>query len=391
MTKLVSLKVRSESVKLENQTREFYGGKKKKGGFGQEDYKPQIPVRGGGACQREWAGHWKAEDRGLQDFLFERQRVGGTCAGWAAVVAFWSFVSGGGVARAVTCGARAERDVGDASPSTQLSGVRGALARPGIGCWEASTRRPLVAGSTERGPGRAGRGWGGSGGEGRRRRARASGRTQRRRRQSPKRSCEASLFPLPWASRGGHPGREPLRNRSPSPTALRTLGPILAFLLRLLHLGLDSGCCGEDVPPPGRGKKEEKMKKYRRALALVSCLSLCSLVWWVRGRPLGTSRGDERGSRSGHTPKSSRLFGLLGAPAPKPGTQRPPSSSSCGLRVVFWNLQSSSRERRGYWGSLFAFVLGYPITAVRAVWVVFRKLVSELLSFPVSSFAFVMR
>lgn len=144
----------------------------------------------------------------------------------------------------------------------------------------ASTRRPLVAGSTERGLERAGRGWRGSGGDGRRRRARASGLTQRRRRQSPERPCEeASLSALLWAFRGGRSGGKPLRSRSLSSTALRTLGPSLALLLRLLHLGLGSDCCGEDVPPPGRGKKEEKMKKYRRALALVSCLSLCSLVW----------------------------------------------------------------------------------------------------------------
>lgn len=75
----------------------------------------RAPVIGGGP--------FKAEGRGLQDFLFQRQQVGGTCAGRAAVVAFWSFVSGGGVARAETGGVRAERDVGDASPSIQLSRV----------------------------------------------------------------------------------------------------------------------------------------------------------------------------------------------------------------------------------------------------------------------------
>jgi hypothetical protein len=43
MTKLVSLKVRSESVKLENQTREFYGGKKKKAGSGRRTTSPRYP------------------------------------------------------------------------------------------------------------------------------------------------------------------------------------------------------------------------------------------------------------------------------------------------------------------------------------------------------------
>uniref|UniRef100_A0A2K6EW47 SUN domain containing ossification factor n=1 Tax=Propithecus coquereli TaxID=379532 RepID=A0A2K6EW47_PROCO len=92
-------------------------------------------------------------------------------------------------------------------------------------------------------------------------------------------SCEAPLSAPLWAPRRGRPERAPQRSRSPSATASRALAPILSLLLRLLHLGLGSGGCREDVPPSGRGKKEEKMKKYRRALALVSCLSLCSLVW----------------------------------------------------------------------------------------------------------------
>lgn len=55
------------------------------------------------------------------------------------------------------------------------------------------------------------------------------------------------------------------------------------------------------------------MKKYRRALALVSFLSLCSLVWCVasaaRGFPWGREPAEGKGSRLGHTPKSSRLQG----------------------------------------------------------------------------------
>nr|XP_020023431.1 uncharacterized protein LOC109689124 [Castor canadensis] len=163
------------------------------------------------------------------------------------------------VRRLVGGGVRASRDVGDASASSSAE----------------STRRPLVARSTERGPGRVGGIWGGSG---RRRRARTSRRPQQQQ-QSPESPCKAPRSAPLWAPRRGRPGREPLPSRSPSATALRTLGPILALLLRLLHLGLGSGGCREDVPPSGRGKKEEKMKKYRRALALVSCLSLCSLVW----------------------------------------------------------------------------------------------------------------
>uniref|UniRef100_G1RZ51 SUN domain-containing ossification factor n=1 Tax=Nomascus leucogenys TaxID=61853 RepID=G1RZ51_NOMLE len=97
-------------------------------------------------------------------------------------------------------------------------------------------------------------------------------------RRSPE-SCEAPLSAPLWGPQRGLPGREPLRSRSAIAIALRTIGPILALLLRLLHLGLGSGGCREDVPPSGRGKKEEKMKKHRRALALVSCLFLCSLVW----------------------------------------------------------------------------------------------------------------
>uniref|UniRef100_A0A2K6DAG3 SUN domain-containing ossification factor n=1 Tax=Macaca nemestrina TaxID=9545 RepID=A0A2K6DAG3_MACNE len=113
-------------------------------------------------------------------------------------------------------------------------------------------------------------------------RARDEGRawTSRRpqQRRSPE-SCEAPLSARLWGPRRGLPGREPLRSRSASATAFRIIGPILALLLRLLHLGLGSGGCREDVPPSDRGKKEEKMKKHRRALALVSCLFLCSLVW----------------------------------------------------------------------------------------------------------------
>uniref|UniRef100_A0A2K6MP94 SUN domain containing ossification factor n=2 Tax=Rhinopithecus TaxID=542827 RepID=A0A2K6MP94_RHIBE len=104
--------------------------------------------------------------------------------------------------------------------------------------------------------------------------------TSRRPRQlwSPE-SCEAPLSARLWGPRRGLPGREPLRSLSASATAFRIIGSILAVLLRLLHLGLGGGGCREDVPPSGRGKKEEKMKKHRRALALVSCLFLCSLVW----------------------------------------------------------------------------------------------------------------
>ncbi|XP_037362368.2 SUN domain-containing ossification factor, partial [Talpa occidentalis] len=116
------------------------------------------------------------------------------------------------------------------------------------------------------------------GGGGWRRRARTSQRP-RQHRQSRESSREAPRSAPPSAPLGGRPAREPLRSRSPGAAALRTLGPILSILLRFLHLGLGSGGCREDVPPSGRGKKEEKMKKYQRALALVSCLSLCSLVW----------------------------------------------------------------------------------------------------------------
>lgn len=94
------------------------------------------------------------------------------------------------------------------------------------------------------------------------------------RRRSPESPCEAPAGPSESAC-GTRAASEPL----PESTARQTLGPILAVPLRLLHLGVGSVGCGEDVPPSGRGKKEEKMKKYRRALALVSCLSLCSLVW----------------------------------------------------------------------------------------------------------------
>lgn len=67
------------------------------------------------------AAHSKAEGRGSQDFLFERQQVGGTRVGRAAVESLGSFVSGGGVARAELGVGRAERDVGDASPSSSAA------------------------------------------------------------------------------------------------------------------------------------------------------------------------------------------------------------------------------------------------------------------------------
>lgn len=67
------------------------------------------------------AAHSKAEGRGSQDFLFERQQVGGTRVGRAVVESLGSFVSGGGVARAELGVGRAERDVGDASASSSAA------------------------------------------------------------------------------------------------------------------------------------------------------------------------------------------------------------------------------------------------------------------------------
>lgn len=84
-----------------------------------------------------------------------RQQVGGTCVGRAAVVWFRSFVSKGGVARAESGRVRAERDVGDASPSSSAgSEVSGPGRRLAIERRVRGSRWSLAA----RSEGRDGRG-----------------------------------------------------------------------------------------------------------------------------------------------------------------------------------------------------------------------------------------
>ncbi|KAK2084781.1 hypothetical protein P7K49_037814 [Saguinus oedipus] len=208
------------------------------------------------------------------DFLNAKQLVGGT---WGTRNSYgvgseslWSPPSGfstgdveGGVACAESWWVRAPRDVGDASLSSsavcEVSRPRRRLA----------AERRYAAAVGHRPPGaRPGEGGEDMGRQWRRRRLQEAGVDE----------PAAAGAAIPGVLLG-RPGRELLKSRSASATALKTLGPILALLLRLLHLGLGSGGCREDVPPSGRGKKEEKMKKHRRALALVSCLFLCSLVW----------------------------------------------------------------------------------------------------------------
>lgn len=58
------------------------------------------------------------------------------------------------------------------------------------------------------------------------------------------------------------------------------------------------------------------MKKYRRALALVSCLSLCSLVWCVSSAA-GFSREGWRGRGTAQvTPPNHRDFSGAGLRGP---------------------------------------------------------------------------
>lgn len=97
MTKLVSLELRSDNSKILESNPPVLRSKKR--GSGRRTTTPRRPCEEAARAARG-AAHSKAEGRGSQDFLFERQQVGGTRVGRAAVESLASFVSGGGVARA---------------------------------------------------------------------------------------------------------------------------------------------------------------------------------------------------------------------------------------------------------------------------------------------------